>query len=179
VLPADHCGVRKVLRGIRIAAFAFAGLLLCLLISRVLTVDPPRHQNNTILDEASGTQPNVPPPPALPESKTTQPAKESPGPVKLSKPQAPVRRAQVVSEQPVPAGPNQVILSGDVQVSGAEDASAASPVTETASLDEPKGPVIVVAPGGKEEHRAVRLLKGMGHALGIGRPKDPAEEAFR
>lgn len=177
--PADHCVVRKVLRGIRIAGFALAALLVSLVVSRVLTVDPPRPQNNTILDEASGAQPNVPPPPAVPESQPAQPAKKAPAPVKVSKPQVPVRTAQVVSRQPAPANTNQVILSGDVQVNPADNASAASAATPTASVEEPKGPVIVVAPGRRDENRGVRVLKAVGHAFGIGKPKDATEEAFR
>jgi hypothetical protein len=171
--------VGKLMRGIRIASFTFAALLVCLLISRVLTVDPPRPQNNTILDEANGAQPNVPPPPAIPESKTVQPIKKPIGRVKAARPQAPVRTAQTLSQEPAPADAKPVIWTGSDPVATAGDA-ATPPAAETAPVDEPKPPVIIVADKHpKEDSRGIHWLKAMGHALGIGKPKDPAEEAFR
>lgn len=171
------------MRAIRIAAFVFAALLVCLLISRVLTVDPARPQNNTILDEAAGAQPTVPPPPDLPEPKTVeQPGKRvrharsgdagiPPAPPPLSRP-----------PQTIAADPRPVIREVDDPPveAGNAPATPADAATEAASIEEPKGPVIVVPhERPKEDSRGVRWLKAMGHALGIRRAKDPADQAFR
>lgn len=90
-----------------------------------------------------------------------------------------MRTAQTAPQEDAPIDPRPVIIR---EADSGDDASApASPAaTLTASVEEPKGPVIV-APfeRPKENSRGVRWLKAVGHALGINRPKDPAEEAFR
>lgn len=168
------------MRGARIAALALTLALVCLLVARILTVDPPRHPRNTILDEATGAPPSVPPPPPLPESKTAQPAKSHVAHTRIASATPAVAPPVAAAQAPSPAAPDSkaVIWRGNDPADYADDSSATPAVAEAASAEQPKGPVIVRPPERKEDSRGARLVKAVGHALGIGKP-DPAEEAFR
>ncbi len=86
-----------------------------------------------------------------------------------------------------PSGPVQDVPASEVKATvwrGNDPADSDQPkavaVSQIATTEEPKGPVIVVPrERQKEESRGSRVLKAVGHALGIGNKPSPAEEAFR
>jgi hypothetical protein len=161
------------MRGVRIAAFAVAAFLGCLVITHMLSVDPaPPADDSVDLANQPGSPPNVPPPPPLSGSPVAHPAKKVPAPSRIaSQSQAP----PPVIDAPTDAKPD-VIGADPVEV-------AAAPLpaqVETASLEEPKGPVIVTPhERPKQENRGVRWLRAVGHALGIGTSQEPPTQTFR
>jgi hypothetical protein len=178
------------MRRIRIAAFTLAGILVCLAISHIFSVEPAE-QSGSDLGDVSAPPAKVPPPPPLPGEKTDQPAKKRPAPAKLAHEELmpgpppiahPVpTRAQVQAQVQTQADPKPVIWRGGNGPGEDADLSPAPAPAVTASLrEEPTGPVIVVPhERPKEDHRGVRWLKAVGKVLGIGAKPSPEDEAFR
>jgi hypothetical protein len=189
-----------VMRGIRIAAFVLAAVLACVVISHMFSIEPasikpagidsavgpPQVEHSADLGMAGPA--NVPPPPPLPGSQPAQPrrpgemVKERTAPEKAPRPQNPARIAQNAdADQPAPdaAGAKAVIWRGNDPSANNDDGSAAA-VAQTVPLEQPQPPVIVVPhERPKEESRGMHWLKAVGHALGIGGPKDPVQQAFQ
>lgn len=183
------------MRGVRIAAFSLAAILMYVVISNLFTVEPADGDDsqNAGVEATQGTDqetapPVVPEPPPLPGAPPAHPARKLP----LQEPPAPENVAQALpgpEPQLAPAAPDvyfssedtkPVVWPGDELTADSEDVagSPTGPIAE--AKDDPAGPVIVVPQErAKEESRGSRWLRAVGHALGIGRPKGPVEQAFQ
>jgi hypothetical protein len=180
------------MRRVRIAAFALAAALACVAISQMFSIEPaeePQADNGSSLD---ALPPTVPAPPPLPGEKTAQPAKKHPAPSKfaheelmpgpppISPAAQPKVHTQIQAQVEAPAEPKPVIWRGGNDPAENGTVTPAPVLTETASLEEPKGPVIVVPhERSKENGRGTRWLKAVGRVLGIGGKPSPEDEAFR
>ena len=179
------------MRGIRIAAFAVAAILACVVISHMFSIDPAADEDSQV-GVGSGQNsapPVVPAPPPVAGEPAAQPVKKRPVHAKVA----------VAEAQPVPAPPQPVqttaaeaaamdakpvIFRGNElrgELAGDSGDGAQAPASTVIVADnQPKGPVIVVPhERPKEESRGSRWLKAVGHALGIGGPKNPVDQAFQ
>jgi len=160
------------MRGIRIAAFAAVAVLTCVILSHILSV-----QSAPALDseDLSGPPPDVPPPPALPKPPVLHVVTPQPAPARIEAP-LPV-------EPEVPSDGKPIII--EAEAGPFNDAPPAvvgedPPPVQTAFVEEPKAPVIVVPhERPKQTNRGVRWLKAIGRVLGLGLNKSPEAEAFR
>lgn len=183
------------MRGVRIAAFVVTGLLACLVISHIFSVDPDSSQDdNANLSSQPETKPVVPEPPDPQGTPVAEPEKKHSTPTKIATSKAPARPSKQMAasrlavSQPVfdtPADVRPIIrdaetgqeIGGHRSDAAASSSSDASP--EIASSEEPKGPVIVVPhERPKQDNRGVRWMKAVGHALGIGATPTPESQAF-
>lgn len=179
------------MRGIRIAAFAVAAVLACVVISHMFSVDPAGSesgdapQTDNSADLGMSAPPSVPPPPPLAGSQAVRPVRKHSAAAKPAKPQVSAGFAQNAAQNgdadaaSEAAVPKPVIWRGNDPAADNQDEPAAA-VARTAPVDQPPGPVIVVPhERPKQDSRGMRWLKAVGHALGIGGPKDPVEQAFQ
>ncbi len=185
------------MRRIRIAAFALAAALACLAISHLFSIEPAADATAEPTPQAGdsgsvATPPVVPAPPPLPGEKTAQPSKKRSTPSKLAHdelvpsppPVSPAGQTrihpQVQAQVQISVEPKPTIWRGGSETHEDAALSPVPTVTEIVSVEEPKGPVIVVPhERPKEANRGVRWLKAVGRVLGIGGKLSPEEEAFR
>jgi hypothetical protein len=163
---------RAILRGIKLAAYGFAALLVCLVIYDVMTLapetPPPATPNPHRIAEVSSGHPGsatVPPPPPLPGQ-----AKSSAD-----------RRRIATAKQPQGVGDEVNIREVDAAevarlTPSESNGAAGSAPAEAPSVKEPDAPVaiVIVRPPVRppQENRGLRWIKAVGRALHIGGDKD-------
>lgn len=160
---------RAILRGIKLAAYACAGLLVCLVVYNVMTPEvrtPSAGPDSDLFPTERAATPVVPPPPPLPGQARSAPlARRAPKARQAPETRDAVRIREATAEEVASA---ERVESSDV----------AGPVlAETPALkkdaEAPVGIVIVRPPVRvPQENRGMRWIKAMGRALHIGGEKD-------
>jgi hypothetical protein len=169
---------RAILRGIKLAAYGFAGLLVCLVVYDVMTLAPEAHTPPVAADQDAVAEPpsahsfgressaTVPPPPPLPGQ---------------AKSAAANRRVAAAKQ---PQGTQDAVKIREVdgaelsRLAPLESTGAAGPRAETptAAVKDPDAPaaIVIVRPPVRapQENRGLRWIKAVGRALHIGGDKD-------
>ena len=156
---------RAILRGIKLAAYVFAGLLVCLVAYNIVTSPSERSPDSAGPEvfadsQSGGATPMVPPPPPLPGQ-----AKSTAGPRRAAKAnQVPETRDAVRIREVDPEEGTAGTLENGVPGGTLAEAPAAAN-----SSDAPVGIVIVRPPlRPPQENRGMRWIKAVGRALRIG-----------
>jgi hypothetical protein len=159
---------RAILRGIKLAAYACAGLLVCLVVYNVISPEaqtPSSAPDSDLFPNERVAAPVVPPPPPLAGQRKTATV---------------VRRTENVQPAPEAPGAGRIREATADEVASAErvDPDVSGPVVAEAPAtkkdgEAPVGIVIVRPPvRAPQDNRGMRWIKAMGRALHIGGEKN-------
>jgi hypothetical protein len=169
---------RAILRGVKLAAYGFAGLLVCLVVYDVMTLAPEAHTPSVAPDQDAAAV--AAPPSGHPSghdgSATVPPPPPLPGQAKS----ASANRRVAAAKQP--QGTQDAVKIREVdgaelsRLAPLESTGAARAETPPAAVKDPDAPaaIVIVRPPVRtpQENRGLRWIKAVGRALHIGGDKD-------
>jgi hypothetical protein len=165
---------KAILRGIKLAAYACAGLLVCVLVYNVMSLSPSaptpsaEPDGDLFADSPASERPTpmVPPPPPLPGQSPGQAKPASPA-HRTAKANRAVGSGNAVTIRD--ATPEEVTSVQPVETAVAEEPAAADAPAATKNADAPTAIVIVRPPERPAQpNRGMRWIKAVGHVLHIG-----------
>jgi hypothetical protein len=164
---------RDILRGVKIAAYVFAGLLVWMVVRNVMTPAQVAAPAAPVADSEPATMPLPSPPLGHHASPAVPPPPPLPGHARVGSPGRPGARQPVETHGAPQIREIETGESSGPTLAGLSSPSGtATPVPETAevkSSDQSPGIVIVVPPvRATQESRGKRWVKAVGRALHIG-----------
>jgi cytoskeletal protein RodZ len=176
---------RAILRGIKLAAYGFAGLLVCLVVYDVMTLAPEAHTPSVAPDQdaAAVAEPSSGHPSAHSFGRESSATVPPPPPLPGQAKSAAANRRVAAAKQP--QGTQDAVKIREVdaaelsRLAPLESTGAAGPTraeTPTAAVKDPDAPaaIVIVRPPVRapQENRGLRWIKAVGRALHIGGDKD-------
>jgi hypothetical protein len=164
---------RAILRGIKLAAYGFAALLVTLVVYDAMTLSPVAHPATAVDPDAVAVSksapqggPTVPPPPPLPGQARSGVVRRA----AVGNPGPDTREAARIRE----AGPAEEHVPGRVESSSIAGNTPVDTVEAPVQPAEAPAAIVIVRPPERppQDNRGLRWIKAVGRALRIGSDKD-------